>query len=417
MSISKAPKIAVLLTGSELLDGRVRDTNACFIGESLNQYGVVLSEVHICGDRIVDIVEMLRLIERRAEYLIISGGLGPTSDDLTREAVADFFGCKLVEDCAVLAAMQENYKKRGRVLDSSNLKQALRPEIAAPLFNSLGTAAGFSVKKERRLKIWSLPGVPRELEAMYSESVLPELIKDLSSQAAVRERRVSFKTFGVPESQVGAKVAGIGVPSQVEISYRAHFPSVDVIIKSYNQKINLDELRDNAIKSLGKGYVISFDLNERLEEKLFKILKSKKLTLSLAESCTGGLVGSYLTSVPGVSEVFMGGVVSYSNQAKISQLGVCEKLIARHGAVSAEVASAMAEGARQLFKSDIALSVTGIAGPEGGSKEKPVGTFFLGYADKDGAKSENYLYIDVRERIRVYAAHATLFNAVKIVGR
>lgn len=397
--------VAILLTGSELLDGRIQDTNTQFLTGELDRHGLKVNRIMICGDEIDEIVGSLKALAQQARFIIVSGGIGPTSDDLTREALAKFSNDELQLSEKELQELEELYKRRKRAFHPSNKRQAFFPSRAEVIKNSVGIAGGCIVKinqgKSEQI-IFSLPGVPLELQAMFRESVLP-FIKRHTSQRD-EDSHHSFRIFGVAEALVGSKLEECNLSGNVKVSYRATFPEVQVTLKGRELEPVVKAVR----RAIGEEYIFSEDLDIGLERVVGDLLKERGLKLSVAESCSGGMLGQYLTKVSGSSKYFLGGVISYSNQIKAEVLNVSTTTLQEKGAVSAEVALAMAKGARKTCRSDIALSITGIAGPEGGSEQKPVGTFFIGLADKKNSLAYKGFFSSNRKYVRIYSCFAAM---------
>ena len=408
-------QVAILLTGSELLDGRVFDTNSHYLCQKFAEIGIEVSTVLTCDDKLSSIVSSLQYLSERAHAIIISGGLGPTTDDLTREAVSSFTGAALVLNEEILTELKGRYEKRGRVLSPTNTKQALIPEGGDVVPNPVGTAAGFSLRYQgadgKEKILYTLPGVPHELKAMFEITVFPSLTAFLGHKTGIRKK--GFRLFGIPESVVGHKIEGCKLPEEITVSYRAALPEIHVILKTSSPTLNLDSYFEKVKEAVGKAYIFTEDLECNLPTHLHHLFLEKKLTIAVAESCTGGLVGGLLTECSGSSEYFLGGVISYSNELKQELLGVRGATLTTHGAVSVETAREMAIGVRERCGSAIGLSVTGISGPTGGSEEKPVGTFFVGIADEKGVAVYHYLFINDRQRARRFEAYA----AIEVVRR
>ncbi|MCB0357995.1 MAG: competence/damage-inducible protein A [Bdellovibrionales bacterium] len=400
--------LSVLTIGSEILDGRVQDTNANYIAQELIACGLSASQFHTCDDDLSAIVNALAFLFRASDAVVITGGLGPTDDDLTREAVAAFCGQELIESPDVLAHLKAYFQRKRRTLDPSNNKQALIPEGATIIPNPVGSAPGFIVEASfegREIALCALPGVPRELKPMLKADVVPYLCGRLQRGSA--PARSALRLFGLPEAEVGSRLTCLSFPSDLKLSYRAHFPEIQLLFSADTTEVVLDAVA-RARTALGEEFIFSNDIAVGLEEAVHRLLIEKQQTLALAESCTGGMVGSMVTRTSGSSAYFLGGVVSYSNQAKKSLLGVDAEILTRFGAVSHETAKQMAEGARTRFVSDIAISVTGIAGPEGGTQDKPVGTFYLGLATERGTQTLKFFFDGTREGVRRYAAFCAL---------
>ncbi len=406
-SYDKLMRIAILAIGSELLDGRVVDTNSNFIASELTGLGHSIVTVMQVDDVEQEIVASIKHLALSAEVIILSGGLGPTSDDLTRESVAAFYGRALVKDEATLSALLTRYKERRRSFDPSNEKQAYFPAGAQILRNPVGTAAGFYISVAQSLHLFSLPGVPSELKVMFKEELLPRL-SQISGPVPSTEKRLGFKVFGLSEAAVGSRIKALELGPNYIVSYRASLPEIQVLIKS--ESPNLDDVVDEARQAVGREFVFCDSITQRLEGVVHELLIQCGKTVAVAESCTGGLLGGALSAMPGASQYFLGGVISYSNAAKSKFLNVPASIIETHGAVSSQTAELMASGARQAFGSDLALSITGIAGPDGGSAEKPVGTFFIGFSSAERTVALPYFFNSTREAVRQYALSTALDN-------
>lgn len=407
---------SILSTGSEVLEGRVTDTNSVFLLERLAELGLPVEHVLSCADEMGSILQSLNFLAARSLIIIVSGGLGPTADDLTREAVAEFAGLELELNESLAQQLEKLYQAKGRVFDEVNKKQAYVPKGAVVIPNRLGTAPGFScaVKGADGITrhVIALSGVPFELKSMFDEAVLPFIIKEILPPAGGFgfEKR-SLRVFGLPESTVAKRIQESSLPPEVIVSYRAVFPAVDVVLKVPRGPSAAEVIQHSlecVEEAVGRDYIFADDVNRPFEGVLHDLLLEKRLTIAVAESCTGGLVGALLTNMPGSSAYFVGGVVSYSNHIKTKLLGVAETVLQEHGAVSFETAELMAQGVRNSFSSDLGLAVTGIAGPEGGSAEKPVGTFFIGFCDKNESIAYKCFFSSTRERIRKYSAYAAL---------
>ena len=398
--------IAVLATGSELLDGRVADTNSQFIAGRLTDLGLMLKRTVTCGDDIASIQRSLEFLAAEASFIVVTGGLGPTTDDLTREALAEFAGQRLVVSESALQNLKDYYVKKRRTFDPSNTKQATFPERATVIPNPHGTAAAFALELRPGVFAVALPGVPSELRALFDASVVP-LIADRFHDAVPRKERF-FRLFGLPESIVGARIDGAGLDPAITVSYRAHFPEIHVVLKTPGDDTVLDRSAASVRAAIEADYIVTERKDLSLEGVVQELLGERGATVSVAESCTGGMLGALLSRLPGASKTFVGGAISYSNTLKESLLGVSRDSLLAHGAVSAVVATEMADGARQRFGSTYALSITGVAGPGGGTAAKPVGTFFVGLATPHGTMAYHLFFNSQRDWIRTFAAHSAL---------
>lgn len=398
--------VSFLAVGSELLDGRVVNSNAAFVCEELSRNGITMSEILVCDDDEDQIIRACRYLMEHSDFLLVSGGLGPTSDDLTREALARLGSIELVLNENVLNGLKALFERRKRPFSPSNRKQALFPAGSRIIPNPVGTAAGFLLELAGRKKIACLPGVPHELKAMFSQSVLPEILHLLQGEAAIFS--TAMKIFGLPESLVGDRVAACDLDPAITVSYRASFPEIHLRLKTRSAQPVLQQAEKQIRESLGEEFIFSSDLQVPFEAILHDLLLKSGKTLSIAESCTGGMLGMYLTRTPGASSWFKGGVLVYSNELKRSLLDVPDALLKNEGAVSHGTARFMAQAARQRFASDYAVSITGIAGPGGGSEHKPCGTFFVGMSCAQGSFSFRHFAALNREMVRKYAAYSAM---------
>lgn len=404
------PAISVLAIGSEILDGRVLESNAQHVARFLTDRGAALHAVVTCDDDEAQIHATLDYLARDSAVIIVSGGLGPTTDDLTRESISTYTGKTLKLNQEILDRLKALYAERKRTFDPTNTKQALLPEGASTIPNPIGTAAGFYLQHrigERSITIASLPGVPREFKVMFDATVAP-LIESALGDSARFERRV-FRMFGIPEAVIGGKIEQLSLPPELSISYRASFPEIQVVLKAKaSAKALLNQGAESVNSTFGDGAIFSTDLEHSFEECVLTEFKKQRVTFACAESCTGGMIGSFITNVPGSSECFLGSSVTYSNESKTTLLGIPAELVRSCGAVSAEVATAMAVAVREKFAADYAVSVTGIAGPGGGTPEKPVGTVFLGFASARESTALHLFYASNRSFVRRFAAYAAL---------
>jgi competence/damage-inducible protein CinA-like protein len=398
----------IIAVGSELLTPFRLDTNSLFLTDELNRLGVAVIRKSVIGDDREELRSAFREALARADLVVSSGGLGPTEDDLTREAVAELLGRRLVRNERILERIRARFRSFGREMAPINERQALVPEGAIPLENANGTAPGLWLEADGHIVVL-LPGPPAELQPMFSAHVRPML-----AERAGR-RRISDRVLriaGMPESEVDQRAAPIyrtyrdvettilAAPGEIELHFRVW--SEDSAAAGQL----LDEVAAQVAAALGDSVFTSRD--ESLEEVVARELLLRGATIAVAESCTGGLLSQRFTSIPGSSNYFLGGVVSYSNELKTAMADVPAALIEAHGAVSAEVALAMADGIRRRVRAALGLSVTGIAGPGGGSAEKPVGTVHIGLADEREAKQRKFLFPGDRERVRRQAAQAAL---------
>jgi nicotinamide-nucleotide amidase len=404
-------KIGILTIGNELMNGRIADTNASFIAREANQQGWSVEAILSVGDDFDAIKDRLNYLLSLADAVICSGGLGPTSDDITTEAVARAFNLPLYTDENVLNYIKDIFTKFNFRWVENNAKQAMFPKGAEVLPNARGTAPGFCLKLSGKL-IFVIPGVPAEAKLMVTNSVFPVLRKHFP-QDELYITKQTIRTFGLGEAAVDDKVKDIDFQSLgVSIGFYPVFPENHIVLiaKSKNQEDaqrNLQKAQEAVLARL-RDYIFAYG-EQTLEEVIGELLTERKLTLAVAESCTGGLIVSRLTDVSGSSDYLERGLVTYSNAAKISMLGVPAEIIEKHGAVSEETARLMAEGVRRLAGTDLGLSSTGIAGPTGGSPEKPVGTVYIALADSQKTICRHYAFRWDRKRNKEIFSEAALF--------
>lgn len=395
---------AVLLnTGTELLAGDVHDTHLAFIARVIFPLGLRIEERRTVGDGAA-IGETLKELLPRAEIIFVTGGLGPTSDDITRDVTAELLGLKLEENAELLDSLKRRLKVRGIKWVSSIARQAQVPTGAQILPNENGSASGLYLKTNINPKIPSphiflLPGPPRELQPMFCEHVMSILRSIVKGPPPVGRRFYKIAVMGesVIEERIGKKI--LAIPG-VEIGYCARPGEVDVRIIGAPAGL---EQSDKIVRA-ELGDVIFTDDDRALEEILVKLLTDGKQTLATAESCTGGLLANRITNVPGASAVLLAGYICYANEAKIDLLNIDPQLIEQHGAVSEEVVRAMAEGARKRSGSTYALATTGIAGPDGGSPGKPVGTVYVALADDRETRVRKLFFPSDRETFKQLVA-------------
>jgi len=403
------PIIEILSIGAELIEGRTVDTNASEIVAALNGIGLSATAFHAVGDDVAEITEVLGDILKRADLCICTGGLGPTLDDLTREAVARACGKELRFDEGLLNAIREYFTKSGREMPESNRRQAMLPEGAKAMPNNRGTAPGFHVECDGTLII-CLPGVPTEMRWMLRESVLPVLQKHFKMERHVRTK--TLRLFGISESALADALGGIMARGQnPTVGTNASKGAIGVNIRAEAQTPErAEELLAEAEKRIRKlvGKYIFGEGRMEMEEAVAQLLEKHNLTIATAESCTGGLLGAMLTNVPGISKYYMEGVICYSNEAKTRLAGVPAELIRAKGAVSDDVARALAEGIRKRANTNIGIGITGIAGPAGGTPEKPVGLVYIAVADERGTESREFRFAGDRQMVRLRAALTAL---------
>lgn len=432
--IGKSPAYAeIIAIGSELLLGGRLDSNSLFLTDALAREGIEVRYKSVVGDSVRDIARSISMAARRAHWIIMTGGLGPTCDDCTREAVSFVTKRPLQVRAQALRQMTERLARWNRVPNDAQLRQALIPRGALVLANPVGSAPGFAMRHGESV-IAALPGVPIEAQQMFETSVIPLIRAKMSarktSRAAAHIVQRLFHTFGLAESDVQAKIAHLLPPeSPIRLGLYASPLGVSLsltlidegrsrpLIPSVSSRgARSGEEEVERILSAMRDQLTSFvyaDGADTMESVVGRLLSQQSLTLAVAESCTGGLIGHRLTQVPGSSGYFEGGVICYSNRMKQDWLAVPEPLLRQHGAVSTEVAAAMARGVREKSGSSLGLSITGIAGPGGATQGKPVGLVYVGLATPDGeARTKEFRFHGPRDMIKLRSSQAAL-NCVR----
>ncbi len=408
-------KAEILTIGDELLRGEIVDSNKAFLSERLLGLDVQTRyHVSVCDDP-EDMIDTFRRADARSDVVLVSGGLGPTRDDLTSEVLAQSFGRKLVLDEGALEKIRAFFRGVGREMTENNAKQAWFPESAEMLPNPIGTAPGFFLETEAAA-FFCMPGVPRELERMMDEQVLPRIAKlqardERSSEKTVIVRAVLLRTFGMGESSLDDELKDIAASGDVSLGFRTSFP--DNYLRPLARAASAEEAEAKLARVCDAirerlGPLVYGEGEETLPAVVGRLLRERGQTLAVAESCTGGLVAERITEVPGASDYFAGGVVAYADAAKRALLGVPEAILTEHGAVSTPVVRSMAEGVRERFGSDFGIAVTGISGPGGGSPEKPVGLVHLALARQGGTHADQFVFPLDRVRHRLLTAQIAL---------
>jgi len=391
----------ILSIGTELLLGQIVDTNAAYLGRTLAGLGIDLFYKSTVGDNEARVIETIRRARDRADLIITSGGIGPTEDDLTKEAIASVFNEELVLDPPSLEHLEAFFARRGYPMPERNAKQAMIYRSGRMIPNPNGTAPGALLEKDGKIVI-SLPGPPNEMVPMMENHVIPLLTERLGGKREYLVTRV-VRFIGIGESAVEERVKDLIRGTNPSLAPLAHTGEVHLRIGAKAESAAAAEelIRPVEVelrRRLGK-FIYGVD-KTTLEAAVVQLLIQRGQTAACAESCTGGGLGARLTAIPGSSAAFLGGVISYSNEAKTALLGVPTDLLQAHGAVSAPVAEAMARGARERLGSDYAVSITGVAGPDGGTAEKPVGLVYIGVATPDRVFATENHFIGIREDVR-----------------
>jgi len=410
--------VEILSVGDELVLGEIADTNAAHIAGRLSLMGLSVRRTGAVGDRMEELKRAIGEAISRNKLVVMTGGLGPTRDDITRQAVAEVAGVELEYHPEVVEAIAERFNRRLEDIRENNRRQAHIPAGSKLLPNPVGTAPGFLLEKNG-CAVFALPGVPHEMRRMLAEYVEPYARERLSRAITVQRR---IHVTGLGESEIDERLGELIEPGRnplIGTKVADGVCTVRLLATGSTEEAARELATECEANILGRfeGHVLGVD-EENLEQAVVSSLTSKGLTAALAESCTGGLIGARITSVPGASACFLESVVTYSNEAKTRRLGVPAELIAEHGAVSAPVAEAMARGVLEGSGADIAVAVTGIAGPGGGTFGKPVGTVYLGVASARGARStlrKCYPPRDaVRRRATTYALYLLLEEAAEL---
>ena len=403
-------KAYLISIGDELLIGQTINTNVSFIGNLISDNNISIIKSTVIGDDIRIILDELELASSRADIIICTGGLGPTHDDVTRNTFVQYFKTELVQNDEVLEDIKSMLKRRGREMKKTHEDQAMVPKIAEVIRNENGTAPGYWIEKNNKIFI-VMPGVPYEMKSMMSNYVIPKLIEKMGTPEEFI-KKVTLQTTGLPESAVAERLGDINellhgaqlafLPNQYGVRLRVTVKS-KVEEEANNHLLEIEQ----KIRSIIGRYIYGRD-DENLEDVVGRLLKERELRIAVAESCTGGGLADRITNINGSSKYFERGIVTYSNAAKVELLKVDEDVMIEKGAVSVEVAMQMAEGIKSTSGADIGVSLTGIMGPTGAVKDKPVGTVYIGYCDDKVCTSKRFQFGEDRILNKNRATQAAL---------
>jgi nicotinamide-nucleotide amidase len=404
-------KSSLLTIGDEILIGQIVDTNSVFMSKQLGEIGISVSEMRSVGDTRKAIIDALDSLLPACDLLLITGGLGPTKDDITKHTLAEYFGARsMVMHEPTLHHVTELLGKRGIAMIDANRAQALVPDVCEVLLNLSGTAPGMWFERDEKVVV-SMPGVPFEMEYLMANEVIPRLQKRFALGKVFHKNII---TAGLPESTLANTIAGweLALPEHLKLAYLPSYAGVRLRLSCYNADAHPDIESDvcariTQLRTLIADHIVGFD-SDTLESVVASLLAERCATLATAESCTGGRIAALLTAQAGASRYFKGSVVAYANEVKIAALGVCAGDIAQQGAVCQTVAEQMAQGAQRLLGADYAVATTGIAGPTGGTPQKPVGTVWTAIATPHGLRSQLLCMGGDRERIIARAAYSVL---------
>jgi nicotinamide-nucleotide amidase len=386
-------KAQIITIGDELLIGQTVDTNSAWIGAELSKLGFDVCRKISIHDLRDDILSTLLDVSGKSDVVLITGGLGPTSDDITKQTLCEFFGTRFVINHEVLDMIEEMFRQRNWPMNENNRRQAEVPETCRVLKNTAGTAPGMWFEKDKTVFV-SMPGVPHEMIYIMNEHILPELKKRFSSQTIIHK---NIMTYGVGESSLAEILTGFEefLPTEIKLAYLPSYGIIKLRLTATGpDKQQLENLVEQQVRKLYNTipHLIYGEDEESFEASIGRMLKEKKATVCTAESCTGGKIASMITSIPGSSLYYKGSIISYDNSVKTDLLGVSEDTLDKYGAVSRECVEQIAQGARRLLKTDYSIATSGIAGPDGRTNTKPVGTVWIAVSSDAGTLSEKRQY-------------------------
>ncbi|MDR2009483.1 MAG: competence/damage-inducible protein A [Bacteroidales bacterium] len=408
-------KASILTIGDEILIGQVVNTNSSWLSKKLNDIGITVNTVLAIGDNKSQITNSLDILLPHSDIILITGGLGPTNDDITKDVLAEYFNTKLIYDELVYKNIENIFEKTNSTINKNNMRQAYVPENAQILMNKYGTAPGMLFKKNEKF-IFSLPGVPIEMQYIFETHIVPFLTENFV------QSKITHKTFiiiGIPESILAEKIEDWenNLPYYIKVAYLPNYGYIRLRLSIYDsdeEKNNILKQKTEDLKNIVSDNLISEE-DISLEELLGKMLKDNQKTVATAESCTGGKIASLITSIPKSSSYFVGSIVSYSNNVKTNILNVNKTDIEKYGAVSQTVVEQMAIGILKLLKTDYSIATSGIAGPDGGTKEKPVGTIWIAVASKDKIISREYHFSSDRNINILRSAYTGINMLIKLI--
>lgn len=397
-------KAAILAIGDEILEGSIVDSNSSFLASGISRLGVSIVSIQAISDDFDEIVRAFDYYMKTCDFVVTTGGLGPTFDDLTAEAAAHVIGSKTIFNDEVFSHIREKLNYRNVAIKESHKRQAMLPDGCKIYNNPVGTAYGFSIRKHGAY-LFAMPGIPYEMEAIFNKHILPFL----KGKYGLREYFSMEMIFtGIPESDVDDVIKATGIPTDVKCIINVSRGDIILRLRSWENDSLIQF--SSAIKAkLGRNFVGYGKAG--VERRLFNALKERGLRMATAESCTGGLIAKKMTDIPGSSDVFLGAVVSYSNSLKENLLGIDKNIIEVQGAVSSETAKTMAKNIKRLTNADVGIGVTGIAGPSGGCADKPVGTVYIGVCINNNVKVEHFVFNGDRETVRERTAKRAILIA------
>ncbi|MDD4296746.1 MAG: competence/damage-inducible protein A [Ruminiclostridium sp.] len=402
----------ILAVGTELLMGQIANTNAQYISQRLAELGICVYFHSVVGDNPKRLEETLKRALDRSDIVITTGGLGPTKDDLTKEVIAKTMNRELVFHEEVLEKVREFFMRKHRIMVKNNEKQAYLPDNCLMIPNLNGTAPGCIIEEGNKVIIM-LPGPPKEMQPMFSDTVFPYLMQKKELVLVSK----MLKIFGIGESEMESRLIDL-IDKQDNPTIAPYVSQGEITVRVTARCANKEEalqLLNPVVNEIKErlGSLVYAEEGESLEQVVFNLLKEKRLVMATAESCTGGLLAGKITSLPGASEIFEQGYITYANKAKINDLGVLEETINKYGAVSRETALEMVNGLKKKTKASVCVSITGIAGPDGGTPEKPVGLVYIGLSVADNVVCKSFELMGDRERIR----HDACMRALDMIRR